>query len=249
MNVISVKDEKEMSQIAAEKIIRLVHEKPDAVLGLATGGTPEGTYHALVADYQAGGTSYRKVRTVNLDEYVGLDPEHPNSYHTYMQEQLFNHIDIPEDQHFLPDGTAASLEYECRRYDKMIDSLGGIDLQLLGIGENGHIGFNEPGTPFDSGTHVVTLTPSTRHANARFFGKPEDVPERALTMGIGTILKSKSILLIVSGEKKADALYFLLNDPEQTVRFPASALLTHPDVTLIADRAAMSGLPLKGRNY
>ncbi|RYM05671.1 glucosamine-6-phosphate deaminase [Sporolactobacillus sp. THM7-7] len=243
MKTISVSNEKEMSRKAAEIIIALIRENPNAVLGLATGGTPEGTYRALALDHQKNKTTYRSVRTVNLDEYVGLDANDPNSYHAYMEEHLFRHIDIPQDQHFLPNGSAESLEAECRRYDRMIERLGGIDLQLLGIGENGHIGFNEPGTPFQTATHVVTLTESTRRANARYFENIDEVPAQAITMGISTILKSKAILLLASGEKKADAVRRLLTETQNT-DFPASSLIAHPNVTVIADREAMSRVHL-----
>lgn len=240
MKIIAVADKEEMSRKAAQAIIDLIHEKPAAVIGLATGGTPEGTYQVLAEDRREYGTSYREVRSVNLDEYAGLRPDDPNSYHTYMENHLFRYVDIPSDQRFLPDGNAASLVEGRAGYDRLIDKLGGIDLQLLGIGRNGHIGFNEPGTPFDIGTHVVTLTESTRQANARFFGSMQEVPEQAVTMGIGTIVKSKAILLLASGQSKAEAMSRLLSVSEPDIDFPASALVNHPNVTVIADAAALS---------
>jgi glucosamine-6-phosphate isomerase len=240
MKIIAVKDKEELGKRAAAIISGLVHRKPDAVLGLATGGTPVETYRQLVADYQANRTSYKKVRAVNLDEYVGLSTSDPNSYHAYMEQHLFDYIDLPKAQHHVPDGNAPVLEKACSDYDQLIDQLGGIDLQLLGIGRNGHIGFNEPGTSFTIGTHIVNLTESTRAANARYFANPEDVPDQAITMGIGTILKSRQILLIASGESKAEAMHHLLMLHEPDNDFPASALLSHPSVTVIADKEALS---------
>jgi len=189
MRVVKVANYEEMSQKAADCIIRQVKEKPDSVLGLATGGTVTGTYQLLAKDHQKNGTSYRQILTVNLDEYIGISSEHEQSYHFYMKKRLFDHIQIPPENTYLPDGQAEDLEEECKRYDERIESLGGIDLQLLGIGVNGHIGFNEPGTPFDSKTHIVELSESTRKANARFFNTLEEVPKKAITMGIETIMK------------------------------------------------------------
>ncbi|MCO7125673.1 glucosamine-6-phosphate deaminase [Sporolactobacillus shoreicorticis] len=243
MQVIAVKDKNEMSRKAAELIIETVRQKPNAVLGLATGGTPEGTYRELVADHRQNGTSYQQVTTVNLDEYAGIDPKDPNSYHAYMASHFFNHVDLPENQSYLPNSFDLS-EKESKRYDDLIASLGGVDLQLLGIGRNGHIGFNEPGTPLTIGTHIVQLTDSTRKANARYFGSLSEVPERAVTMGIGTILKSKRILLIASGEEKAEAVSKLVHASRPDSSFPASALTAHPDVTVIADEPALSLISL-----
>ncbi|TGA99754.1 glucosamine-6-phosphate deaminase [Sporolactobacillus shoreae] len=239
MKIIPVTDKNVMSRRAAEMISTLVREKPDAVLGLATGGTPEETYRRLADDYRNNHTTYQKIRTVNLDEYVGLSKEDPNSYHKYMENHFYKFVDIPADQHFLPDGNAVSLDQECGDYDRMIERLGGVDLQLLGIGRNGHIGFNEPGTSLNIGTHVVTLTDSTRLANARFFGSMDAVPVQAVTMGIGTIMKSKSILLLVSGKSKAEAMNRLLESKTPDPDFPASVLVSHPDVTVIADAEAL----------
>ncbi|KHE68218.1 glucosamine-6-phosphate deaminase, partial [Halobacillus sp. BBL2006] len=168
MEVIKVKDYGELSQFAATRIESQVKRKPASVLGLATGGTPLGTYKELVKGYENGNTDYHQVTTFNLDEYVGLDPEHPQSYHTYMHTHLFNHININPDQIHLPKGNTRQLAVECKEYEHLIEEVGPPDLQLLGIGENGHIGFNEPGTPFSSTTHIVDLTTSTKKANARF---------------------------------------------------------------------------------
>jgi glucosamine-6-phosphate deaminase len=240
MKVIRVKDYQELGKKAAAIIIEHVKAKPDAVLGLATGSTPQTTYRELIRDHKENGTSYRQVTTVNLDEYIGLSPEDPNSYHYFMKKELFDAIDIASENTHLPNGEAADLEAECRRYDDLIRSVGGIDLQLLGIGRNGHIGFNEPGTSFQTRTHVVELAEDTRKANARFFPSLDAVPTSAITMGIQNILESKRILLLASGPAKAEAMARLLNQREITEAFPASCLHLHNDVTVIADEAALS---------
>lgn len=240
MKVIRVKDYQELGKKAAAIIIEHVKAKPDAVLGLATGSTPQTTYRELIRDHKENGTSYRQVTTVNLDEYIGLSPEDPNSYHYFMKKELFDAIDIAKENTHLPNGEAADLEAECRRYDDLIRSVGGIDLQLLGIGRNGHIGFNEPGTSFQTRTHVVELAEDTRKANARFFPSLDAVPTSAITMGIQNILESKRILLLASGPAKAEAMARLLNQREITEAFPASCLHLHDDVTVIADEAALS---------
>ncbi|CAM3252297.1 glucosamine-6-phosphate deaminase [Sporolactobacillus spathodeae] len=245
MKLICVKDAAEMSAYAAKQIGDAVRRNPKLVLGLATGGTPKETYRLLVEEYNKKAISFRNVRTVNLDEYVGLSSADPNSYRMYMKQNLFDKIDISFDNCHLPDGIASSPSDACVRYDRMINELNGIDLQLLGIGRNGHIGFNEPGTPFDAGTHLVKLSESTRKANARYFHSEEEVPKQAITMGIGTILKSRAILLIVSGSSKADAMGRLLSLNGPDPAFPASALLMHPDVTVIADREALSKSKIK----
>lgn len=245
MKMIQVKDEREMSRKAAEMIISKVKEKPDAVLGLATGGTPKGTYACLIEDHRKQGTSYDRVRTVNLDEYVGLSPENENSYHYFMKKHLFNGLQLSSGQTFVPDGLATDLQAECIRYERLIESLGGIDLQLLGIGVNGHIGFNEPYTSFQSKTHIAELTDSTRRANARFFEHKDAVPTHGITMGIGSILASKEIVMIASGKNKAEAMRNLaLEDVDEA--FPASALKTHHNATVIADEDALS---LVGQKY
>lgn len=249
MNVIQAHDYEQMSRLAAAYIIKQVRLNPSIVLGLATGGTPEGTYRQLIRDHKEFGTSYQKVKSINLDEYVGLSPDHPNSFRQFMNEHLFNHLDIPKEQTQLPDGKASDFIQECKRYDILIERSGGIDLQLLGIGENGHIGFNEPGTSFQTKTHIVNLTESTRKANARFFENLSSVPEQALTMGIQSILQSKRILLLASGNHKAEAIMKLINGKVDE-GFPASALNLHHDVTLIADHAALSLVDLgKGAEH
>jgi glucosamine-6-phosphate deaminase len=232
-----VKDYQEMSQRAGSIIIDLITEKNDAVLGLATGSTPVGMYQSLIHAYQQGSVSFSNVKTFNLDEYVGLEKEDPNSYHHYMKENLFKHINISSKETYIPDGVAEDLEKECFAYEQKIRDAGKIDIQVLGLGLNGHIGFNEPGTSFSSRTHVIDLMESTRQANARFFESIEEVPTQAITMGIETIMESKLILLLVSGGKKAPALARLMNG-EVTEDFPASILNRHPNVTIIADEAA-----------
>ncbi|MBK5444486.1 glucosamine-6-phosphate deaminase [Peribacillus butanolivorans] len=241
MNIIKVQDYKEMSQSAANIVIRKVKENSKIKLGLATGGTPKGTYDTLIEDHMQNNTSYENVTSFNLDEYIGLDSNDPNSYHYYMDQSLFAHININKEQTYLPNGTADNLDKECTRFDKMIETLGGIDLQILGIGQNGHIGFNEPGTSFSSGTHVVALEESTRQANARYFDSIDEVPTHAITMGIATIMKSKEILLLISGEEKAETLKKLIHG-EITEEFPASILKKHNNVTIIADQKALSGV-------
>ncbi|MBA2873282.1 glucosamine-6-phosphate deaminase [Anoxybacillus caldiproteolyticus] len=239
MKLMEVKDYKEMSEKAAKIIIEQIKKKPNSVLGLATGETVLGTYAALADDHRRNGTSYERVHTFNLDEYLGLGPDHPNSYHYYMNRHLFSHIDIPVSQTYIPNGLADDAEAECKRYENLIDEVGGIDLQLLGIGRNGHIGFNEPGTPFSTVTHVVELAPSTRQANARFFPTLEDVPSKAITMGIATIMKSGHIILLASGKTKAPIMAQLF-EKDVTPLIPASVLKTHPNVTIIADQEALS---------
>ncbi|PFP42213.1 glucosamine-6-phosphate deaminase [Priestia megaterium] len=243
MNIIQVKNYSEMSAKAADMLISKLHEKPNMNLGLATGGTPKGLYARLIQDHKEHGTSYKHVTSFNLDEYVGMKPQDPNSYHYYMADALFNHIDIDVSNTHVPNGLADTPEEECRRYDEMIQNHGGIDLQILGIGQNGHIGFNEPGTSFNSPTHIVTLEESTRKANARYFNSLDEVPTQAITMGIESIMKSKEILLLISGEAKAEAMYQLLNG-EITEDFPASILKKHHCVTIIADQEALAKVSL-----
>ncbi|MBB6453694.1 glucosamine-6-phosphate deaminase [Salirhabdus euzebyi] len=241
MKVVAVRDYQEMSDLAAKYIIQQVKKKPSSVLGLATGSTPKGTYQKLIEDAEKNGTSYAQVRTINLDEYVGLGQDHPQSYRYFMKANLFNHIDILKKNTYVPNGKAFNLDEECQCYEQLVRSIG-VDLQLLGIGVNGHIGFNEPGTPFHSSTHIVKLADSTRKANSRFFETVEEVPKSAITMGIDSILQSKEIVLLASGSKKADALQKLVSGKTED-KFPASALKLHPNVTLIADYEALAKVP------
>ncbi|WKA50151.1 glucosamine-6-phosphate deaminase [Planococcus liqunii] len=238
MQLVKVDNYEEMSKKACSIIMEHIQESRNPVLGLATGSTPEKLYSCLIEKYKQGKVSFENVTTFNLDEYVGLKKDDANSYHHYMKEKLFDHVNLRADQIHLPDGHSEDLEQDCRAYEKQIQRAGGIGLQVLGIGLNGHIGFNEPGTPFSSRTHVVELSPSTRRANARFFPGIEEVPTQAISMGIASIMESKKILLLVSGEQKAEALHRLLNG-DVTEDFPASILQTHPDVTVIADELAL----------
>ena len=237
LNLIKVENYQEMSQRASSIILGLISKKSNPVLGLATGSTPEGMYQCLIKAYEQGDISFKNVTTFNLDEYVGLTKEDANSYHSYMKEKLFNHIDILPDQTHLPDGTARDLQLECVKYEQLIRDAGQVDIQVLGLGLNGHIGFNEPGTPFSSRTHVVELMASTRQANARFFNGLNEVPTQAITMGIETIMESERILLLVSGEKKAPALARLMKG-DLSEDFPASILQRHPNVVIITDQHA-----------
>ncbi|MFT9485997.1 MAG: glucosamine-6-phosphate deaminase [Tepidibacillus sp.] len=246
MKIIEVEDYKALTKKTSEIIIERVSQSTSLTLGLATGSTPLGVYENLREDFLNNKTSYQHVQTFNLDEYVGLHKENPNSYYYYMRENLFNHIDIPSDQIHIPNGMAEDLEIECQRYEGLIEQVGGIDLQLLGIGVNGHIGFNEPGTAFDSTTHVVKLAESTRRANSRFFHDLSEVPTHAITMGIATIMKSKQIILLVYGLKKAQILHDLMTK-EINEELPASILKKHPNVTIIADAKAMSIINEKER--
>ena len=239
MDIIITSSYETLSASAAQFIIDLVNGKPDSVLGLATGGTPTRMYELLIKDHLTHHTTYKDVLTFNLDEYAGLPQSHPNSYYSYMNQTLFKHLDINKHQTFIPDGKAESLEKECARYNQLLLDKGPINLQILGLGENGHIGFNEPGTSFESETHIVRLTESTRHANARFFGRMEDVPTHAVTMGIKSIMNAKEILLLVSGENKKNAFERLLDGPVSE-DFPASILKNHPNVKIIVDKSAYS---------
>ncbi|MGA4718989.1 glucosamine-6-phosphate deaminase [Fictibacillus nanhaiensis] len=233
MRLIKVSDEEELSRMAAEYVFSKIKRSERIVLGLATGRTPLGMYRHLSKYSKEYKLLFSHVHTVNLDEYVGS-----RAYHAYMQENFFDHIGIPSNQTHLPDGEALELERECKRYEEVIKQLGGIDLQVLGIGENGHIGFNEPGTDFSSRTHVVELTESTLSANAKYFTH-EKQPLKAITMGIGTILESKEILLLAAGVKKANAVKELFRG-SLNENIPATVLNHHPSVTVIADVGARS---------
>ena len=216
--------------------------KPDCVLGLATGSTPVGLYKQLIEWYRNGDLDFSGVRTVNLDEYKGISRENDQSYYYFMHQNLFDHVNIPAENTHLPDGMEPDSEKECRRYEELIQSMGSVDLQLLGIGHNGHIGFNEPADAFDKLVHCVNLTQSTIEANKRFFASAEEVPRQAYTMGIQTIMRSKKILIIANGEGKADIVRDAFFGPI-TPMVPASVLQLHNDVTLVADEAALSKIP------
>lgn len=225
--------------MAAAQIIAKIQANPKLNLGLATGSTPTGVYKKLIQDHEENNTSYKQINTFNLDEYIGISKKDHNSYHYFMCENLFDHIDVSLEQTHIPDGTATNLDEECRRYEQFIEEHGGIDLQILGIGQNGHIGFNEPGTSFSSRTHIINLAESTRKANSRFFESLDDVPTQAITMGIASIMESKEIFLLVSCASKAEALARLMNG-EVSEQFPASILKNHPNVTIFADKEALA---------
>ena len=241
MRIYCEKDYNAMSRRAAAVIAAQVVSKPECVLGLATGSTPIGAYQQLVEWYKKGDLSFAGVRSVNLDEYVGLAPTHDQSYRYFMQHNLFDHVDILPENTNVPDGLAADTAAECARYEDVVKALGYADLQLLGLGRNGHIGFNEPCDHFPVATHLVDLTQSTIEANARFFASAGDVPKQALTMGIGTIMHARSILVVASGADKADAVRRTVAGPV-TPEVPASILQLHPNVTIIGDEAALAGL-------
>ncbi len=239
MKIIKAKDYNDMSRKAANIISAQVIMKPDCVLGLATGSTPIGTYAQLADWYQKGDLDFSNVTTVNLDEYKGLTRDNDQSYYYFMNHHLFGRVNIDLKRTFLPDGTEPDSEKACREYDQIITNVGGADLQLLGLGHNGHIGFNEPGEAFEADTHCVTLAESTVEANQRFFASKEDVPRQAYTMGIRTIMQAKKILVVVSGADKA-AIVKTAFFGEITPQVPASVLQLHNDVTIVADEAALS---------
>lgn len=230
-------DYDQMSQYAAELIAAQIWMKPDCLLGLATGSTPLGIYQKLIEKHQAGLLDFSKVRSVNLDEYCGLSPEHDQSYHYYMRENFFKHINIDPEAAHVPDGMAEDMEAEGAAYDALIEQLGGIDLQLLGIGNTGHIGFNEPEDSFPTGTHRVRLAQKTIDANSRFFASADDVPRYAITMGLRSIMNARKILLVANGASKADIVKQAFFGPV-TPQVPASVLQLHPDVTVVVDEEA-----------
>ncbi len=230
---------KDVGARAADVVTELLLAKPNAVLGLATGSSPIEMYTELAKRNQAGKISFKNVKSVNLDEYVGLSPEHDQSYAYFMSKNLFDKVDIDKNNTNLPNGLAKDPEAECKRYDAVVASMGGIDLQVLGIGLNGHIGFNEPSDTFTEGTGLVDLTPSTIDANSRFFKDRSDVPTQAFSMGVGQIMSAKKILLIANGKAKAEILERSLFG-EVTPRVPASILQRAKDVVVCADRDALS---------
>ncbi len=241
MQIYRAKDYHDMSRKAANIISAQVIMKPSCVLGLATGSTPIGTYRQLIEWYEKGDLDFAHVTSVNLDEYKGLSGDNDQSYRYFMNHNFFSHINIPMERTFVPNGLEKNSDAACAAYNEIIRSCGGIDLQLLGLGHNGHIGFNEPGEAFEKETHCIDLTESTIEANKRFFEKEEDVPRQAYTMGIKNIMQARKILLVVSGEDKADILAQVLEGPI-TPQVPASILQLHNDVTVVADEAALSKL-------
>ncbi len=240
MNVIVVNNYDRMSEEVAKLVRGQITEKPDSVLGLPTGGTPVGVYGLLV-EMGKRGLDFSRVTTFNLDEYVGLAGDHPQSYRYYMQTNLFSGVNIKAANTFVPNGVASDLDAECEAYEKRIKQAGGIDLQLLGIGTNAHIGFNEPGAEFGTMTRVVDLTESTIEANSRFFASRAEVPTKAISMGMKSIMQAKNIILLANGGGKAEAIRAAVLGPV-TVDVPASVLQLHPSVTVVVDQAAASKL-------
>ena len=241
MRIIEAQDYKDMSRKAANIISAQMILKPESVIGLATGSTPIGVYDQLTEWYKKGDLDFSKIHTVNLDEYKGIDAENKQSYHYFMNQHLFSRVNIELQNTFVPDGMNENQDEECQRYEKLIAGLGGVDLQLLGLGHNGHIGFNEPGTPFDVTTHIVDLAKDTIEANSRFFASMDDVPKQAISMGIKSIMASKMVVLMAYGEGKADAINQMINGPISE-ELPASVLQNHPNVVVIVDEAAASEL-------
>lgn len=248
MNIIKAKDYQDMSRKAANIISAQIFMKPDCVLGLATGSTPIGTYAQLIDWYKKGDLDFSRLSTVNLDEYRGLNHTDSQSYYYFMHENLFKHVNIRENVSFVPDGTDEDADRACASHEEIIRKLGGIDLQLLGLGNNGHIGFNEPSDEFEKDTHCVDLTESTIEANSRFFASKEEVPTQAYTMGIRTIMQAKKILVVVNGEGKADIVAKAFFGPV-TPQVPASILQMHADVTVVGDEAALSKLPASAYSH
>jgi len=239
MNIIVEETYEAMSRVAADVIGRIVAAKPDCILGLATGSTPIGLYAQLVDDYRQGKISFADVTSFNLDEYRGLSGDHEQSYRYFMRQNLFDGVDIDQARTFVPDGSDPDAAHACDTYEALIADAGGVDIQLLGIGHNGHIGFNEPADSFPVNTHVVQLTESTIQANSRLFDSIDEVPREAYTMGIGTIMKAHKILLVANGADKAPAVRDALFGPVVPT-MPASILQLHPDVTVVLDAEAAS---------
>lgn len=244
MRILVCKDYDEMSQKAAQMISSQVMLKPDCVLGLATGSTPIGMYKKLVQMYQEKMIDLSEVTTFNLDEYLGLSKDNEQSYHYFMQNHLFDHVNVKPRRIHIPNGNTENVDDECNFYDQLIAKSNGIDIQVLGIGNNAHIGFNEPQISFEKGTHVVELDDSTREANARFFETLDEVPKQAITMGTGIILKSRKIMLLASGRAKAKAIYDTVHG-HVSPEVPSSILQFHPDTVLILDEEAASLLSEK----
>ncbi|SHJ97485.1 glucosamine-6-phosphate deaminase [Paramaledivibacter caminithermalis] len=244
MRIIFTEDYQQMSKKAADIVVSQIILKPDSVLGLATGSTPLGMYKQIVNTYKEGHIDFNEVTTFNLDEYYGLDKTNNQSYYYYMLENFFKNININMERVNIPNGTADDIEKECLDYERKIRNCGGIDLQVLGIGRNGHIGFNEPDLKFEALTHIVELDQQTIKDNSRFFDTIEDVPTKAISMGIKTIMRARKIVLLASGEEKADAIHGAIYG-KITPELPASVLQLHPDVVFIVDKEAGSRLDLE----
>jgi len=241
VKVIKVKDYNELSSKAAQLITEQIIKKKNSVLGLATGSTPIGVYQELIGKFQKGELDFSEVITFNLDEYYGLSPEHPQSYYFFMWDIFFKHINIKKENVHLLNGVTENVDKECKQYEDLIKKNGGIDLQILGIGDNGHIGFNEPDVSLNTKTHLVNLTAKTIKANSRFFNDVQEVPRQAITMGIGTIMRARKIILLASGKRKAKVIERTINGPVNT-KVPASVLQLHNDVTIVVDQKAASRL-------
>jgi len=241
VKVIKVKDYNELSSKAAQLITKQIIKKKNSVLGLATGSTPIGVYQELIRKFQKGELDFSEVITFNLDEYYGLSPEHPQSYYFFMWDIFFKHINIKKENVHLLNGVTENVDKECKQYEDLIKKNGGIDLQILGIGDNGHIGFNEPDVSLNTKTHLVNLTAKTIKANSRFFNDVQEVPRQAITMGIGTIMRARKIILLASGKRKAKVIERTINGPINT-KVPASVLQLHNDVTIVVDQKAASQL-------
>ena len=236
MKVIRCKNYDECSKVAADVFVEAIKANPEIILGLATGSSPIGIYKNLIKEYNEGNISFKDVRTYNLDEYVGISRENDQSYYYFMHDNLFNHVDIVEENVHVPYAYEGAYQESCKAYTEELKKVS-VDIQLLGIGANGHIGFNEPGTSFDQETFIVELTEKTREDNKRFFASIDDVPTHAITMGIADIMRAKKIVLIACGENKAEAVKMLLSE-QVTTDFPASALHNHADVVVVIDEAA-----------
>lgn len=241
MKVLMFKDHDEASHYAAQLVINQLKEKPDSVLGLATGSTPIELYDHLIDAVKAGEISFKEVSTFNLDEYLGIEADHPESFATFMQEELFKSVDMNPERIHIPKGMAEDPEAESQAYERELIEKGPINLQILGLGSNAHIGFNEPGEILSNKTHMTRLSEKTREDNARFFHSLEDVPTHAITMGIGSIMRAEKIILLASGQAKADAIQKTVEGPI-TTQVPASMLQLHPEVLLLVDQAAGSTL-------
>ena len=241
MKLIISKDYDEMSELACRMYIDEINKNPEIVLGLATGSTPKGLYKRLIAEYKNNNIDFSKVVTFNLDEYIGLSEEDESSYRCFMNENLFNHINIKSENINIPNGKATDLEKFCEDYDRRIEESGGIDLMLLGLGEDGHIAFNEPGDYLNTCTNIANLAQSTIEVNSRFFESIDDVPKTAITMGMAGILKSKKIILMANGVNKHKPINALLNEKRVTTKLPVSFLRIHPNVTVIVDEKAYRG--------
>lgn len=244
MRIVVVDNYEEMSKKAATMVVSQVILKPDSVLGLATGDTPIGMYREIINIYKNQNLNFSHVKTFNLDEYYGLSKDNNQSYYYFMMNNLFNHVNIDKDNINIPNGMMNDIEKECKEYESSIVKAGGIDLQILGIGVNGHIGFNEPGESFEAETHLVNLDEKTIESNSRFFSSKDEVPTRAISMGIKTILYSKKIILLACGKNKADAIFKTIKG-KITPNVPASILQLHEDVVVIVDKEAASKLDLK----